>query len=65
MTEQPTQQELVTQELKGRIGQVVSQYEEQLANIKAEAITLLNQKDQEVASLKSELEALKNSSTVE
>lgn len=48
MTEQ---KDLIIQELKGRIGQIVSQYEEQLANLKAEAITLLNQKDEEIKSL--------------
>lgn len=46
------QLELVVQELKNRIGQIVSQYEEQLAAVKAEAITLLEQKDAEIKELK-------------
>lgn len=49
MTEQ---KDLVIQELKNRIGQIVSQYEEQLASLKAEAITLLNQKDEELKAAK-------------
>lgn len=44
--------ELVAQELKNRIGQIVSQYEEQLAAVKAEAITLLEQKDAELKELR-------------
>lgn len=46
------QDDLVVQELKNRIGQIVSQYEEQLAKIKAEAITLLTQKDAELETLR-------------
>ena len=46
------QLELVAQELKNRIGQIVSQYEEQLAAVKAEAITLLEQKDAELKVLR-------------
>jgi uncharacterized protein YbjQ (UPF0145 family) len=46
------QLELVAQELKNRIGQIVSQYEEQLAAVKAEAITLLEQKDAELKELR-------------
>ena len=46
------QLELVVQELKNRIGQIVSQYEEQLAAVKAEAITIQKQKDAEIKELK-------------
>jgi len=51
MTEQQSQQDMVVQELTGRIGQIVSQYEEQLAKVKAEAITLLNERDAKIAEL--------------
>ena len=44
--------ELVVQELQNRIGQITSQYETQLAVIKAQATEALEAKDAEIASLK-------------
>lgn len=43
--------ELVVQELQTRIGQITSQYETQLAVIKAQATEALEAKDAEIASL--------------
>jgi acetolactate synthase small subunit len=45
--------ELVVQELQNRIGQITSQYETQMAVLKAQATEALQAKDQEIASLKS------------
>ena len=44
--------ELVVQELQNRIGQITSQYETQLAVIKAQVSEALQQKDQEIEELK-------------
>lgn len=44
--------ELVVQELQNRIGQITSQYETQLAVLKAQATEALQAKDAEIASLK-------------
>jgi hypothetical protein len=44
--------ELVVQELQNRIGQLTSQYETQLAVLKAQATEALQTKDAEIASLK-------------
>lgn len=60
MTEQTDQATLVAQELKQRIGQIVSQYEEQLAAVKAEAITLLKQKDAELEELRANVQKEEN-----
>ena len=44
--------ELVVQELQNRIGQITSQYETQLAVLKAQANEALQAKDEEIAKLK-------------
>ena len=44
--------ELVVQELQGRIGQITSQYETQMAVLKAQAQQALEAKDAEIAELK-------------
>lgn len=44
--------ELIVQELQNRIGQLTSQYETQLAVLKAQATEALQTKDAEIASLK-------------
>ena len=44
--------ELVVQELQNRIGQITSQYETQMAVLKAQATEALQAKDSEIASLK-------------
>ena len=44
--------ELVVQELQGRIGQITSQYETQMAVLKAQAQQALEAKDAEIAGLK-------------
>ena len=46
--------ELVVQELQNRIGQITSQYETQLAVLKAQATEALQAKDAEISSLKGE-----------
>lgn len=43
--------ELVVQELQNRIGQITSQYETQLAVLKAQANQALEAKDEEIKSL--------------
>lgn len=43
--------ELVVQELQGRIGQITSQYETQMAVLKAQAQQALEAKDAEIALL--------------
>jgi hypothetical protein len=43
--------ELVVQELQNRIGQITSQYETQLAVLKAQAQQAIESKDAEIASL--------------
>jgi acetolactate synthase small subunit len=48
--------ELVVQELQNRIGQITSQYETQLAVLKAQATEALQNKDAEIATLKAEQE---------
>lgn len=42
---------LVVVELKNRIGTIVSQYEEELARVKAQATLIIQQKDNEIKSL--------------
>jgi acetolactate synthase small subunit len=44
--------ELVVQELQNRIGQITSQYETQIAVLKAQATEALQAKDAEIADLK-------------
>ena len=44
--------EMVVQELQNRIGQITSQYETQLAVLKAQVNELLQQKDEEIEQLK-------------
>ena len=44
--------ELVVQELQNRIGQITSQYETQMAVLKAQAQQAIEAKDQEISSLK-------------
>lgn len=44
--------ELVVQELQNRIGQITSQYETQMAVLKAQAQQAIEAKDVEIASLK-------------
>jgi hypothetical protein len=44
--------ELVVQELQMRIGQITSNYETQMAVLKAQATEALEAKDEEIASLK-------------
>mgnify|MGYP003343210074 CR=1 FL=1 len=46
--------ELVVQELQARIGQITSQYETQMAVLKAQATEAIQAKDAEIALLKSE-----------
>jgi acetolactate synthase small subunit len=51
--------ELVVQELQNRIGQITSQYETQMAVLKAQATEALNAKDAELAVLKEKKEDAK------
>ena len=44
--------ELIVQELQNRIGQITSQYETQIAVLKAQATEALQAKDAEIADLK-------------
>jgi hypothetical protein len=44
--------ELIVQELQNRIGQLTSQYETQLAVLKAQATEALQAKDAEISALK-------------
>ena len=44
--------ELVVQELQNRIGQITSQYETQMAVLKAQATEAIQAKDAEIAALK-------------
>ena len=44
--------ELVVQELQNRIGQITSQYETQMAVLKAQAQQAIEAKDSEITSLK-------------
>lgn len=44
--------ELVVQELQNRIGQITTQYETQLAILKAQAMETIQAKDAEIANLK-------------
>jgi hypothetical protein len=51
--------ELVVQELQNRIGQITSQYETQMAVLKAQATEALAAKDAEIASLRENKEDAK------
>lgn len=44
--------EMVVQELQSRIGQITSQYETQMAVLKAQVSEALQQKDEEIQELK-------------
>ena len=44
--------EMVVQELQSRIGQITSQYETQMAVLKAQVSEALQQKDEEIEELK-------------
>jgi len=48
--------ELVVQELQNRIGQITTQYETQLAILKAQATEALQAKDAEISELKNKKE---------
>ena len=48
--------ELVVQELQSRIGQITSQYETQMAVLKAQANQALEAKDEEIKALTEEAE---------
>jgi hypothetical protein len=48
--------ELVVQELQNRIGQITSQYETQLAVLKAQANQAIEAKDEEIKALTEEAE---------
>lgn len=51
--------ELVVQELQNRIGQITSQYETQMAVLKAQATEAIAAKDAEIASLRENKEDAK------
>jgi hypothetical protein len=51
--------EKVVQELQNRIGQITSQYETQMAILKAQATEALEAKDSEIAALKENKEDAK------
>jgi hypothetical protein len=51
--------ELVVQELQNRIGQITSQYETQMAVLKAQATEALSAKDAEIAALRENKEDAK------
>lgn len=55
--QQPTTIELVVQELQNRIGQVTTNYETQLAVLKAQATQELQNKDQQIQALQEALNA--------
>ncbi|NDB81755.1 MAG: hypothetical protein EB127_03255 [Alphaproteobacteria bacterium] len=50
--QQPTMLELMIQELQNRIGQLTSQYETQLAGIKAQAMQEIQQRDAQIQELR-------------
>jgi acetolactate synthase small subunit len=52
--------EKVVQELQNRIGQITSQYETQMAVLKAQATEALESKDAEIAALKESKESKKD-----
>jgi uncharacterized small protein (DUF1192 family) len=52
--------ELAFQELQNRIGQITSQYETNIAILKAQATETISGKDAQIEALNSELESLKN-----
>jgi len=54
--------ELVVQELQNRIGQITSQYETQMAVLKAQATEALQAKDNEIAALTEGKEKTENGS---
>jgi hypothetical protein len=54
--------ELVVQELQNRIGQITSQYETQMAVLKAQATEAIQAKDNEIAALTEGKEKTENGS---
>ena len=47
-----TNLQIIIKELQDRIGQITSQYELQLASLKAEAMTIIDEKNKEIEELK-------------
>ena len=50
--QQPTMEQLMIQELQNRIGQITSQYETQLAALKAQAMQEIQQRDTQLQELR-------------
>jgi hypothetical protein len=50
--QQPTMLEMMIQELQNRIGQITSQYETQLAGMKAQAMQEIQQRDAQIQELR-------------
>lgn len=50
--QQPTMEQLMIQELQNRIGQLTSQYETQLAALKAQAMQEIQQRDNQIQELR-------------
>lgn len=50
--QQPNMLELMLQELQNRIGQITSQYETQIAGIKAQAMQEIQQRDSQIQELR-------------
>lgn len=50
--QQPTMEQLMIQELQNRIGQLTSQYETQLAALKAQAMNEIQQRDTQIQELR-------------
>jgi len=50
--QQPNMLELMIQELQNRIGQITSQYETQLAALKAQAMQEIQQRDSQIQELR-------------
>lgn len=64
-TNTPTTIELVVQELQNRIGMVTSNYETQMAVLKAQATQELQNKDKQIQSLQAALNAQTQTQTEE
>lgn len=54
------QLEIMVQELQSRIGQITTQYESQIALLKAQVTELLQAKDEEIKQLKEKIEEKNN-----
>ena len=50
------QNEMIIQQLKNRIGQIVSQYEEELARLGTQASTMIQERDDKIAELSGDKE---------